>query len=1309
MLGRSSGVLMHISSLPNDTGIGDFGKSAYEFIDFLKEAGQSLWQILPLGPTGYGDSPYQSFSSFAGNPYFINLDYLVEEGFLHLNDLSNLKEKNNIDVVDYGFIYKEKMSVLRKAFNNFLIFNAKGEIEVFKKENSYWLEDYSLYMALKKNFKDKIWLHWPKEYKDRDKNALKKIKDELKIEIEYQNFLQYEFYKQWKNLKKYANLKGIKIIGDIPIFVALDSSDIWANNDMFLLDKDKSPLKVSGCPPDAFSEDGQLWGNPLYDWSFLKKNSYSWWIERVRYSFNQYDIVRIDHFRGFESYWEIPADAVNAKNGKWQKGPGIDFFNTLERALGKKDIIAEDLGFLTPDVKMLLRKTKFPGMKVLLFAFDSEHESDYLPHKYDLNSIAYVGTHDNETVVGWYETVSLKDKKYCDEYLKTIKGVTSKEINWKFIEAAWSSKSVVAIAQIQDFLGLNNLARMNKPSTESGNWSWRLNKKLLTKELAKRMKKLTVDNSRKVDFDEKYNVKRNTLLEGSNMKLSVEDIKKGINKNLLQDFSTKLEYAEKHEIYQALTKTILDKISTNWVNTADKYQENKQVHYFSSEFLMGRAFGNNLINLGMMDNVKQAINELGIDYNIIEESEEDAGTGNGGLGRLAACFIESLATLNLPGIGYSIRYKNGIFNQKIENGYQVEYPETWLKYGDAWSIKKLGDEVIVNFKDFSVRAIPYDTPIFGYGTNNVNTLRLWEAAPMVDFNYSAFNAQDYNSALYEANRVEDISRILYPNDSTNEGKKLRLRQQYFFVSASLQDIVKKYKRVHGDDFSKFSNLTVIQLNDTHPTVAIPELMRILCEQERMSWYEAWAVVTKTFAYTNHTILAEALEKWWIGLYEEILPNIYNIIRRINEQLLGELRTIYPENVAKHHRMAIIQGDLIHMAWLAIYGSSYVNGVAALHTELLKHEELKEWYELYPEKFQNKTNGITQRRWLLLSNPELSKFITSLIGDTWIKDLTQLKRLEEYANDKDVLNKFIEIKSGKKYELANYLEKDQGEVINTSSIFDVQVKRLHEYKRQLLNIFHVIDLYNRLKHDPNIDMAPVTYIFGSKAAPGYRRAKGIIKLINEVAKKINDDPVISKKIKVVFVENYRVSLAHLIFPAADISEQISTAGKEASGTGNMKFMLNGGLTLGTLDGANIEIVEEAGAENNFIFGLTVEEINEIKKIGYNPLNYYNSVSGLKAVIDSLVDGTFDDNGKGYFRDIYNSLLYGTDWHQPDEYFVLKDFEAYRNIQKLANNAYKDREGWAKKAWLNIANAGKFSSDRTIAQYAKEIWDIKSVKI
>ncbi|MGL5645761.1 glycogen/starch/alpha-glucan phosphorylase, partial [Cetobacterium sp.] len=572
-----------------------------------------------------------------------------------------------------------------------------------------------------------------------------------------------------------------------------------------------------------------------------------------------------------------------------------------------------------------------------------------------------------------------------------------------------------------------------------------------------------------------------------------------------------------------------------------------------------------------------------------------------------------------------------------------------------------------------------------------------------------FNDQKYDEALKEVNRAEDISRILYPNDSTNEGKKLRLKQQYFFTSASLQDIIRKFKNIHGTDFKKLPEFVSIQLNDTHPVIAIPELMRILCDVEGLLWKEAWAIVEKTFAYTNHTILSEALEKWWIGLYEEVVPRIFQITERIHFQFLDFLEKKYPKDRARRERMSIIQGDLIHMAWLAIYGSFATNGVAALHTDILKHIELKEWYELFPERFLNKTNGITQRRWLLEANPELSKLITELIGDKWITDFSQMKNLEKYATDKRVINRFLEIKSEKKKQLAQFIEETQGIKVNPESIFDIQIKRLHEYKRQLLNIFHILDLYYRLKKNPTMKIHPVTYIFGAKSAPGYMRAKGTIRLINEVAQIINNDVEIKDMIKVVFMENYNVSSAQFLFPAADISEQISTAGKEASGTGNMKFMINGALTFGTLDGANVEIVEEAGVENNYIFGLKVGEIEELKKKGYNPKTPYKEIEGLKRVVDSLIDGSLDDEGTGLYKELYDSLLKGASWHEPDQYFVLEDFEDFRKTQEKINKEFTDRETWGKKAWINISNGGKFSSDRTIDEYAKEIWKITSQKI
>ena len=793
------------------------------------------------------------------------------------------------------------------------------------------------------------------------------------------------------------------------------------------------------------------------------------------------------------------------------------------------------------------------------------------------------------------------------------------------------------------------------------------------------------------------------------MRVGKEELRKQIEKYVKVSFGKEISEATEFEVYRALGQAIMEDIAEDWYETNKLYSQKKQAYYFSAEFLMGRALGNNLINLGVLDEVKEVLTELGIDYNKVEDAEEDSALGNGGLGRLAACFLDSLATLNLPGHGYGIRYRNGIFNQSFKDGYQVEKPETWLKYGDVWSVMRPADEVIVSFGDGSVRAVPYDMPIIGYGTRNINTLRLWEAKSLVDLDLGKFNQQDYLHATQDKTRAEDISRVLYPNDSTDEGKKLRLKQQYFFVSASLQDILRKYKRIHGTNFDEFPSYVAIQLNDTHPVIAIPELMRLFVDLEGLSWEKAWSIVEKTFSYTNHTILAEALEKWWVGLYEQVVPRVYQITQGINNQLRGFLAERFPNDPARQDRMSIIQGNMIHMAWLAIYGTHATNGVAALHTEILKHKELKDWYELYPERFLNKTNGITQRRWLLQSNPELSALITELIGNEWITDLSQLKKLEAYVEDEEVLKKLLSIKHAKKIELVKYLREVQGIEVNPNSIFDIQIKRLHEYKRQLLNIFHVIGLYNKLKLNPSMSFQPVTYIYGAKAAPGYLVAKGIIRLINEVAQVINKDPETNGKLRIVFVENYRVSVAQKLFPAADISEQISTAGKEASGTGNMKFMLNGALTIGTLDGANVEIVEEAGEENNFIFGLKVNEIEEMRAKGYDPHVPYNSVEGLKKIVDSLIDGTFNDLGTGIYGTIHRSLMENAPWHQADQYFVLEDFEAYRNAQKKINVAYRDRLSWAKKQLMNIANAGKFSSDRTIKEYADEIWFIEPAKL
>jgi len=809
------------------------------------------------------------------------------------------------------------------------------------------------------------------------------------------------------------------------------------------------------------------------------------------------------------------------------------------------------------------------------------------------------------------------------------------------------------------------------------------------------------------------------------------DLKASIVKELRRDFGKTLEEAHDYELYYAVSRAAMDYIVEKWYNTKKTYavKQVKQAYYFSAEFLMGRYLGNNLINLKINEAVKETLEELGVDINKVEDQEFDTGLGNGGLGRLAACFLDSMATCKLPGHGYGLRYKYGMFEQKIENGYQVEYPDDWTRYGDPWSIVRMdrvyevkfggqievhkdevGKEYFKRVNTENVLAVAYDVPVVGYGNDTINTLRLWEARSPEGFDLKLFNDQTYLQASAKAVEAQDISRVLYPNDTEKDGKLLRLKQQFFFTSASLQDIVRRYKGTYGNDFSKFAEKVAIQLNDTHPVVAIPELMRIFLDSEKLLWDEAWSICKKVFSYTNHTILSEALEKWDIALFQPLLPRIYQIIEEINRRFVEELHQKYPGDFGKIQYMSIIGNGQVRMAWLAIVGSHKVNGVAALHTEILKNSELKDWYDLYPEKFLNKTNGITQRRWLLKANPELSSLITELIGDGWTTDLYKLKELEKYLDDENVLNRVDEIKLHNKERLANYIKETTGIEVNPHSIFDIQVKRLHEYKRQLLNVLHIMDLYNRLKENPLLDIEPRTFIFGAKAASGYRRAKSIIKLINTLAERINNDADINGKIKVVFLENYRVSLAEKIFPAADISEQISTASKEASGTGNMKFMLNGALTLGTMDGANVEIVEEAGLENEFIFGLSAAEVEEFQRNGqYNPFDDYNKVEGLKKVVDQLGDGTFDDDHKGIFRELQTSLLYGVDGSRPDVYFLLRDFDSYREAQTRIDNAYKNKRDWARKALINIANAGKFSSDRTIMEYAREIWDIEPTEV
>ena len=782
-----------------------------------------------------------------------------------------------------------------------------------------------------------------------------------------------------------------------------------------------------------------------------------------------------------------------------------------------------------------------------------------------------------------------------------------------------------------------------------------------------------------------------------------QKIKDGIERYLKVKHGVKLKDAKDYEIFNALSLTILEGIVDDWNETSDMYNRGRMAYYLSAEFLMGRALGNNLMNLGLYDEVKEVLAELKIDLNRIEEIEEDAGLGNGGLGRLAACFVESAATLDMPLVGYGIRYSNGLFKQNIENGFQTECEDTWLKYGEAWSIRKDDETQIIKFSDMTVKAVPYDVPIIGYKTKNINTLRLWQCEALREFDFNLFNNQQYIEAVSARNKAEDISRVLYPNDTAEAGKILRLRQQYFFSSASMKDIIKKHKTKYGSDFSEFAKYNVAQLNDTHPTISILEFIRILVDEENVEFVTALATAKEFFGYTNHTILAEALEKWDIRLIDRLFPRILQIAYEVDNALAKELRQKgYDEGEIWNFK--IIANDQIRMANLAIFVGRAVNGVAALHTEILKKSELNNWYNLYPNKFQNKTNGITPRRWLRLCNTELSEFITDLLGsEDWVKNLDLLKGLKTYSNDDKVLEKLMKIKHEKKVQLAEYIKQEEGIIIDPNSFFDIQIKRLHEYKRQLLNALYILDLYYRIKEDPELDIPKTTFIFGAKAFPGYRRAKGIVKFINEIARLIDRDEVASKKIKVVFVHNYRVSYAQKLFPGSDLSKQISTAGKEASGTGNMKFMLNATPTFGTYDGANIEIVQASGEENNYIFGLKVEDIERIRH-DYDPKKFYKENPDIKRVVDTLINGTLDDGGTGYFEDLYNALL-----EERDQYYLLADFELFKKAEEQVFEDYKDKKKWAKKCFANLYSSGVFSSDRTIKQYADEIWNIKPVSV
>ena len=817
-----------------------------------------------------------------------------------------------------------------------------------------------------------------------------------------------------------------------------------------------------------------------------------------------------------------------------------------------------------------------------------------------------------------------------------------------------------------------------------------------------------------------------------NPRFEKKAFKKDVEQNVKQLFRKTVDEASQQELYQAVSYVVKDAIIDDWIATQKQYEKDdpKIVYYMSMEFLLGRALGNNLINMTAYKEVKEALEEMGLNLNELEDQEPDPALGNGGLGRLAACFLDSLASLGYAAYGCGIRYRYGMFKQKIKDGYQEEKPDNWLKNGNPFELRRpeyakevrFGGNIRVEYDDKtgdirfkqenyeSVLAVPYDYPIVGYDNHIVNTLRIWDAEPIVDFQLDSFDRGDYHKAVEQQNLAKTIVEVLYPNDNHYAGKELRLKQQYFFVSASLQAALTKYKK-HHDDIHKLPEKMTIQMNDTHPTVAVAELMRLLLDEEGLGWDEAWEITSKTCAYTNHTIMSEALEKWPIDLFSRLLPRVYQIIQEIDRRFVAQIREMYPGNEEKVAKMQILRDGQVKMAHLAIVAGYSVNGVARLHTEILKKQELRDFYEMMPEKFNNKTNGITQRRFLMHGNPLLADWVTDKLGTKdWITDLSLMSGLKKWVDDEEALKEFMSIKYENKVRLAKYIKEHNGIEVDPRTIFDVQVKRLHEYKRQLLNILHVMYLYNEIKEHPEISFYPRTFIFGAKASAGYIRAKQIIKLINSVADVVNNDRSINGKLKVVFIEDYRVSNAEIIFAAADVSEQISTASKEASGTGNMKFMLNGAPTLGTMDGANVEIVEEVGAENAFIFGLSSDEvINYENNGGYNPMDIYNSDADIRRVVNQLVDGTYSQGDKEMYRDLYNSLLTAQGGSKADTYFILKDFRSYADTQKKVEEAYRDKDRWAKMALLNTASCGKFSSDRTIQEYVDDIWHLDKVTV
>lgn len=1253
MLTRSSGVLMHITSLPNAFGIGSFGQSAYDFVDFLVETKQTYWQILPLTTTSYGDSPYQSFSAIAGNTHLIDFDLLTQMGLLKESDYASVNFGDDPASVDYERIFYARRPILETAVKNFLANQSlQADFNHFEKNNRLWLDDFAEFMAIKEHFGNQALQKWDdKKAVARDPKTLEKYRTMLADQIQYFKVTQYFFFKQWSELKNYANQKGIKIIGDMPIYVAADSVEVWTKPELFQLDKERNPLFVAGVPADQFSATGQLWGNPLYDWEEHKKQGYAWWIHRIEESFKIYDVLRIDHFKGFSDYWQVDGKADIAKYGSWQPGPGYDLFKAVKEQLGDLPIIAEDLGNIDDKARKLLADCNYPGMKILQFGFeDVSGKSLDSPHYCIPHSIVYTGTHDNDVTNGWYNGLTDQQQQYINDYTHRSE---DESICQAMIRQLFATVSNTAIATMQDVLDLPASSRMNVPSTIGGNWQWRMQQSDLTQDKKDFLAKMTTLYQRA--NQEKTMIKFSTF------------VKNETNKSLEQ-LSDKETYIQLLNYVKALA--------------ADKPKNTgkRKVYYISAEFLIGKLLSNNLINLGVYQDIKGELESAGKSLSHIEDIEPEPSLGNGGLGRLASCFIDSMSTLGLNAEGVGLNYHYGLFKQVFKKNEQHAEPNDWIE-DNSWLIPT-DISYEVPFKKFTLTSKLDRIDILGYKKDTKNYLNL--------FDIKSVNPKLIKKGIeFDKTAIEEnLTLFLYPDDSDKNGELLRIYQQYFMVSNAAQLLIDE-AIARGSNLHDLADYAYVQINDTHPSMVIPELIRLLTEKHKIKFAEAVEIVRNMVGYTNHTILAEALEKWPLDYLDEVVPHLVVIIKKLDKLVRAEYKDPAVQIIDKQKR--------VHMAHMDIHFSNSVNGVAALHTEILKNSELKAFYALYPEKFNNKTNGITFRRWLEFSNQALAAYIKELIGDEYLHDATKLEKLLAFKDDKKVHQQLAKIKFENKLALKAYLKENKGIELDENSIIDTQIKRFHEYKRQQMNALYVIHKYLEIKAG-KLPKRKITVIFGGKAAPAYVIAQDIIHLILCLSELINNDPKVNKYLNVHLVENYNVSVAEKLIPATDISEQISLASKEASGTGNMKFMLNGALTLGTMDGANVEIAELAGAENIYTFGKDSESIIKLyETAGYVSKAYYENDKDIKRAVDFILNPAVVKLGnKTRLERLYNELL-NKDW-----FMTLIDFNAYVDAKEQILADYEDQDSWNEKVVHNIAKAGFFSSDRTIAQYNADIW-------